>query len=62
MPQDGHSRKCVNVRGITKSNPSEKKNGKFTESSGNVIESHSYSSVDTSEVKENGRTVPRADD
>ena len=32
-----------------------------TESSNNVIESHSYLSVDTSEVKENGRTVPRSD-
>ena len=32
-----------------------------TESSDNVIESHSYLRVDTSEVKENGRTVPRSD-
>ena len=60
-PQDGHSKKCANVRGTTKSNPSEKRMENVTESSDNVIESHSYLSVDTSEVKENGRTVPRSD-
>ena len=54
-------RNCANVRGTTKSNPSEKRIENVTESSDNVIESHSYSSVDTSEVKENGRTVPRSD-
>ena len=54
-------RNCANVRGTTKSNPSEKRIENVTESSDNVIESHSYSSVDTNEVKENGRTVPKSD-
>ena len=44
-------RNCANARGTTKSNPSEKRIENVTESSDNVIESHSYLSVDTSEVK-----------